>query len=113
MGRRKGETPRYYSKEEKLQVVQAVENGLSSQEAAIQFGIHDSIVRRWVRQYKEGGEDALTPKRKPGNPLAWYGNKKNLNEVEQLRYELAKAQMEIARLKKAQQKEWRDAQAKK
>ena len=94
-------------------MVQAVENGLSCKEAASQFGIHDSIVRRWVRQYREDGEKALTPKRKPGNPLAWYGNKKNPSEVEQLRYELAMAQMEIARLKKAREKEWRDAQAKK
>ena len=113
MGCSKGGTKRFYSKEEKLQVVQAVEYGLSTRQAAIEYAVHDSVVRRWVREYREGGEDALAAKRKPGNPLAGYANKKAPSEVEQLRYELALAQMEIARLKKAREWEWRDAQAKK
>lgn len=113
MGCRKGGTKRYYSKEEKLRIVKEVGSGCSSRQVAEANGIADSIVRKWVRQYRDGGEEALAPKRKPGNPLAGYGNKKAPSEVEQLRHELALAHMEIARLKKAKEREWRDGQAKK
>lgn len=113
MGCRKGGTKRYYSKEEKLRIVEEVGAGRSTRQAAEENGIADSIVRKWVRQYREGGEEALTPKRRPGNPLAGYERKKAPSEVEQLRHELAVAHMEIARLKKAKEWEWRDAQAKK
>lgn len=113
MGSRPGGTKRYYSKEEKLQIIRAVGSGLSSRQVAGENGVQDGLVRKWVRQYRDGGEDALTPRRKPGNPLAGYARKKAPNEAEQLRHELALAHMEIARLKKAKEREWRDAQAKK
>ena len=112
MGCRKGETKRYYSKEEKLRIVEEVGSGRSSRQVAESNGIADSIVHKWVRQYREGGEEALTSKRKPGNPLAGYGKKKAPNEVEQLRHELALAHMEIARIKKAKEREWRDGRTK-
>ena len=113
MGSAKGGTKRYYSKEEKLRIVQAVGAGCSSRQAASENGMTDSVVRKWVRQYREGGEEALVPKRMPGNPLAGYARIKAPSEVEKLRHELALAHMEIARLKKAKEQEWRDAQAKK
>jgi transposase-like protein len=113
MGRPKGGKNRQYSKEEKLGIVKEVMAGKSVLEAARESGICDSVVRRWVKTYAEQGEEGLTPKRKPGNPLAMYSNRKELSEVEQLRYELAAAQLEIARLKKAQYDEWRDVRGKK
>lgn len=113
MGRPKGGTSQIYSKGFKLQVVKQVENGRSAADVAKEHGIHDSVVRRWVREYRQLGEAGLTPKRKAGNPLTRYQMRKELSEVERLEYELALAQMEIAELKKAKFKEWRDAQAKK
>jgi transposase-like protein len=113
MGCRKGGTKRYYSKEEKLRIVEEVGLGRSSRQVAESSGIADSIVRKWVRQYRDGGEEALVSKRKTGNPLAGYANRKVPSEVEQLRHELALAHMEIARLKKVKEQEWRDGQAKK
>lgn len=113
VGRPKGGKNRVYSKEFKLQIVNKVANGKSIEETARRHDIYRSVVQRWVRAYAERGDEGLTPKRKPGNPLVMYQNRKELSEVEQLRYELALAQMEIAKLKKARYKEWRDAQGKK
>jgi transposase len=90
---------------------------LRAGEAPAQAGkerqVNETVVRRWVQEYRESEEAGLTPKRKPGNPLSIYQKRKELSQVEQLRYELALAQIEIAELKKARCKEWRDAQAKK
>ena len=102
MGRPKGGSNRQYAKEEKLRIVSEVMAGKSVLEMARESGIHKSVVQRWAQTYAEQGEAGLTPKRKPGNPLAMYSSRKELSEVEQLRYELAKAQLEIAQLKKAQ-----------
>ena len=67
----------------------------------------------------EGGEEALVNKRKPGNPLAKYVNKKNLTPMEQLEYkvaklerELLKKEAEIVRLKKLNEQERGDAKRK-
>lgn len=113
MGRPKGGINRVYSKEYKLQVVKQVESGKSAAEVGKEQQVNENVVRRWVREYRESGEAGLTPKRKPGNPLSVYQNRRELSEVEQLRYELALAQIEIAELKKARYTEWRNAQAKK
>ena len=58
--------------------------------------------------YSGVGEEALINKRKPGNPLAKYHNKKELTPIEQLEYkvallerELLKKDGEIVRLKKS------------
>ena len=50
--------------------------------------------------YKEKGIDGLENKRKPGNPLAKYAQRKELTEIEQLEYENMKLRIENERLKK-------------
>ena len=106
MGNR-GKTHTYRSKEFKLNIVKEVLGGKSSKEVGKEAGIHDSLIRAWVRQYQKDGETALEPKRRPGNPLSKYTSRKELSEVEQLRYELAKAELELSKLKKAYQEERR------
>ena len=54
-----------------------------------------SNVSKRVRQYRDGGEEALAPKRKLSNPLTGYENNKAPSEVEQLRHELAAAYMRL------------------
>ena len=100
MGSQKGIPHRYHSKEFKLRAVQLVLSGKSAVEVGKEISVRGSLVCTWVRQYQEGGEPALEPKRKPGNSLCKYSSRKELSEVEQLRYELAKAKVELARLKK-------------
>ena len=52
------------------------------------------------KKYLEQGEEALENKRKQGNPLVKYYNKKNLSEMEKLEYENMKLRIENERLKK-------------
>ena len=112
MGKR-GITHTYRSKEYKLSVVKKVLEGKSSREVGKEAGINDSLVRAWVDQYQKNGETALEPKRRPGNPLSKYTSRKELSEIEQLRYELAKAEMELSKLKKAYEAERRCQQQQK
>ena len=44
--------------------------------------------------------DGLTTKRKPGNPLSKYSNRKSLSKEEQLEYENMKLRIENEMLKK-------------
>lgn len=107
MGRPKGGSNTSHSKEEKLQLVLRNIAGETTMSLSRESGIDHGQISKWTRQYLEGGEAALINKRKPGNPLAKYENKKTLTPTEQLEYkiallerELLKKDAEITRLKK-------------
>lgn len=101
MGRPKGGKNKYWSKEEKLRIVKKVtENGLSSKQVAEEENVNDSMVRKWVRNFLNEGEKALENKKKPGNPLSKYQNRKNLSDLEKLEFENMKLRIENERLKK-------------
>ncbi len=102
MGRSKGGTNKYWSKEEKLRIVKkVVEEGKSSYAVAKEENITSSaMIRKWTKLYVEQGESALENQKKPGNPLSKYQNRKNLNDIEKLQYENMKLKIENERLKK-------------
>lgn len=54
------------------------------------------MLRTWVKLYLTN-QDLLENKKKPGNPLSKYANKKNLTETEQLQYENMKLRIENER----------------
>ncbi len=95
MGRPKGGTNRSHSKEEKLALVKRNLDGETLVSLEKETGISNSQIHKWTRQYLEGGEEALVNKRKPGNPLAKYANKKSLTPMEQLEYKVAKLEREL------------------
>ena len=107
MGHPTGKANRYYTKDEKLRYVKEVLEGRSSKEVGREAGINSRLIRKWAALYLDHGEKALENKRKPGNPLCRYTNKKGRSEIEQLRYELARAELELAKLKKADELERR------
>ena len=113
MGHPTGKTNRYYSRDEKLRYIKEVLGGRSSKEVGREAGINSRLIRKWVTLYLDHGEKALENKRKPGNPLCRYSNKKDMSEIEQLRYELAKVELALAKLKKAWEMERRCRQQKK
>ena len=119
MGRPKGGTNVTHSKEEKLELVLRNLNGENLRSLERETGICNAQIYKWTKQYLEGGEEALVNKRKPGNPLSKYINKKNLTPMEQLEYkiallerELLKKDGEIVRLKKSIELERGDAKRK-
>ena len=99
-GRPKGGKNKYYSKEEKLKYIKQMLDGRSCWEIEREDGINHSITNNWLKKYNERGIEGLENKKKPGNPLAKYSNKKNLTDIEQLQYENMKLRIENERLKK-------------
>ena len=55
---------------------------------------------KWLKKYRENGMKGLANKKKPGNPLSKYSNKKKLTREEQLEYENMKLRIENELLKK-------------
>lgn len=101
VGRKKGGKNRYWSKEEKLKLVQRVlENYESTWDVSRSENISNGMLNNWIKKYRELGEKGLENKRKPGNPLTKYACRKKLSELEQLEYENMKLRIENERLKK-------------
>ena len=119
MGRPKGGKNTSHSKEEKLALVLRNLEGETLLSLEKETGINGGQICKWAKQYLEGGEEALVNKRKPGNSLSKYQNKKNLTPMEQLEYkvallerELLKKDAEVIRLKKSIELERGDARRK-
>jgi transposase-like protein len=101
MGRPKGGTNRYWSKEAKYEYVRLIISGeISLKQLGRENNIAIGMISNWVKRYQEGGIEALENKRKPGNPLVKYSRRKELTEKEQLEYEILKLKIENLRLKK-------------
>ena len=104
MGHPKGTKNVMRSPEEKEQLVlewQATNIGM--QTFAVSKGLAPRPFMIWVHAYEEQGIDGLkskTGKCGSGNPYAALHTKKELTEVERLRLELAKKEVECERLKK-------------
>ena len=69
-------------------------------EFAREKGLNSGMVYSWIKKYRENGMEGLVNKKKPGNPLSKYQNKKNLTKEEQLEYENMKLRIENELLKK-------------
>ena len=100
-GRPKGGKNRYWPKEEKLKLVkEVIEEHKSTIEVSNRENISNGMFNNWIKNYLEKGEDGLLNKKKPGNPLAKYSNRKYLTDMEKLQYENMKLRIENERLKK-------------
>ena len=100
MSRAKGIPNRYHAPEFKLELVKEVLSGKSPSVVGEAHGINPGVVRKWVSQYRQDGMAALQSKRGGSNPLRQYYSKKDQGYIEHLEYELAKAKVEIEKLKK-------------
>ena len=100
MSRAKGIPNRYHPPEFKLELVKEVLSGKSPRVVGQAHGVNEGVVRKWVSQYRQDGAAALENKRGVSSPVIRHGGKKDLSYIEHLEYELAKAQVEIAKLKK-------------
>ena len=101
MGRHKGGKNKYWSKEEKLKLIKEhLDNNISTNEISTRENISNGMYNNWLKKYLAYGEKGLENKKKPGNPLSKYMNKKKLNDIEKLEYENMKLRIENERLKK-------------
>lgn len=103
-GHPKGTKNNMRSLSEKEQIVlRCINENIPFKTIGSELGISDSTISKWVRAYEKDGIDGLkskTGKCGSGNPYAALYTKKNLTEVERLRLELAKKEVECERLKK-------------
>lgn len=101
MPRIRKEKNRNWTKEEKLRIInRSLTDGLSINFIAEDEDISAGMLSTWIKRYLELGENALINKKKPGNPMSKYSNKKNLSKEEQLEYENIKLRIENEMLKK-------------
>ena len=97
----KGQKFKQWTAEEKYEIIKPyLKMEKSSHEIGKEKTINNSMIIRWAKEYKEFGLEGLNPKRKPGNPLSKYYNKKSLTKEEQLEYENMKLRIENEMLKK-------------
>ena len=100
-GRPRGGKNNYHSKEEKIKIVkEMLDFNLSPLDIEKKYNISHSLAGKWRKDYLEKGENSLVNKKKPGNPLCKFSNKKNLTDIEKLQYENMKLRIENERLKK-------------
>ncbi len=97
----KGQKFKHLTAEEKYEIIEPLlkmEKGLWTYSK--EMGISSGLLHAWIKKYNENGMEGLKNKKKPGNPLSKYQNKKNLTKEEQLEYENMKLRIENELLKK-------------
>ena len=95
----KRDPTRYYSIEEKQQIIKdALSNGVNP--TARKYNISSGMISNWIKSYRENNNTVVDNKYKRGNPLVKLSKKKNLTEIEKLEYENMKLRIELERLKK-------------
>ncbi len=100
-GRPKGGQNKQYSYEEKLRIVKKnTEDHLSSRDISQETGVHDSIIRRWIRSYLSNGAEGLKAKGGRGNRFSALHTSKTLSKEDRLELENLKLKIENERLKK-------------
>ena len=101
MGRKKGEKNKYWTAEEKYKIITPALNfEKSTWDITRETGLSNGMINNWIKKYREKGMEGLINKKKPGNPLAKYSNKKELTKEEKLEYENMKLRIENELLKK-------------
>ena len=103
MGRPFGGKNRKWTVEEKEAIVLEYLNGKAGYKSiARSHGVDTRLFTRWIRKYRESGTEGLRSKRGSNNPnLGKYD--RHPSEVEKLKKELLKKDIEIERLKKGYQ----------
>lgn len=91
-----------YSFETKVAAVKAVaDEGMTVPEAMVRFGIAStSPLRKWLRDYREGGPEALRPKPK-GRPKGTKATPEQMTREQELERKVQKLEAENAYLKKS------------
>lgn len=97
----KGQKFRQWTADEKYKIIQPVLNlEKSTWDITRETSLSNGMINNWIKAYRERGFEGLKSKKKPGNPMCKYSNKKSLTKEEQLEYENMKLRIENEMLKK-------------
>lgn len=97
----KGQKYKQWTAEEKYKLIEPLLNmEKGSRTYSREIGINSGLLYSWIKKYRKNGIEGLENKKKPGNPLSKYSNKKNLTKEEELEYENMKLRIENEMLKK-------------
>ena len=98
---KKGQKFKRWTPEEKYRIIKpALDMEKSTHDITRETGLSNGMINNWIKAYRKNAMEGLTNKKKPGNPLSKYQNKKNLTKEEQLEYENMKLRIENELLKK-------------
>ena len=98
---KKGQVYKQWTAEEKYKIIKPALNfEKSTWDITRESGLNNGMINNWIKKYRENGFEGLKNKKKPGNPLCKYSNKKNLTKDEKLEYENMKLRIENELLKK-------------
>ena len=98
---KKGQKQKQRTADEKYKIIEPLLNmGKGTWTYSKETGINSGLLYSWVKKYQENGMRGLENKKKPGNPLSKYSNRKKLSKEEQLEYENMKLRIENELLKK-------------
>ena len=98
---KKGQKQKQRTADEKYKIIEPLLNmEKGTWTYSKETGINSGLLYSWVKKYQENGMRGLENKKKPGNPLSKYSNRKKLSKEEQLEYENMKLRIENELLKK-------------
>ncbi len=99
---KKGQKKRIWTKEQKLEIIDKhLKEHISVRALEREYDADRSMICHWIRDYGKHGEDAFNSKsHQKGNKFSALHTSKSLTEVERLRLQLAKLEIENERLKK-------------
>lgn len=104
MGRPMGGINKKWTNEDRKRVVSLYLNHhLSMYQISNEQGIPIGTVKGWIARFYKYGEHGLVNKKKKGNLFSALHTSKSLTEVDRLKLELLKRDVEIERLKKGYQ----------
>lgn len=104
MGRPQGTKNVMRTAEEKRKIVEEyLSGGISTWKIAEKYGTTQPMFRVWKKKYEENGVEGLKSKTGKKSGIGKGRSKKATTEVEQLKLELLKKEIEVARLKKGYQ----------
>ena len=97
----KGQKFKQWTAEEKYKIIEPLLNmEKGAWTYSKEISINSGLLYAWIKKYRENGMEGLENKKKPGNPLSKYSNKKKLTKQEELEYENMKLRIENEMLKK-------------
>lgn len=101
---KKGQKRRIWTKEQKLEIIgKHLNEHISVRTLEKEYNANRSMICHWLRDYVKDGKKTFNPKGHPGNQFAALHTSKTLTEIEKLKLQLAKLEIENERLKKGYQ----------